>query len=140
MKVKGNSGAHIMTDKNFIFKNPTKVPKELVLKLIESHDSEMICNTLIATIFYENDIEFCMNVIQLCFALESYTVRATAVLCLGHLARIHGSLEEKIATNILQKALIDENEFVKNQVENVLDDIEIFIPKLADNIKFKLGL
>lgn len=127
-------------NKNFIFHNPDKMCTEDVLEILNSNNYQLISTVLLATVFHEKDVNFCMNIIKASFKSENSSVRGTAVLCVGHLARINRAISEKFAIDILQSAFCDNNKFVIEQAENALDDIEIFVPSVAKRIKMKLGL
>ena len=129
-----------MSKKNLIFNNPSEMKKEEVLKVMSFGDYSAMSNALLATVFHEKDINFCIKIIQLCFLSEDDGVRGIAVLCIGHLARRHEVISEKVAIDILKPAFCDSSKFVRGQAENTLDDLEVFSPLIAENIKLKLGL
>jgi HEAT repeat protein len=50
-----------------------------------------------------------------------------AILCFGHLARIHGELELYKVLPIVRNALDDPDQFVRSHATSALDDIQFFL-------------
>ena len=62
-----------------------------------------------------------------CTGLASHpdgTVRGNALLGLGHIARVHGVLDEGVARPLLLAGLDDESEHVRGQARSAIDDVE----------------
>jgi hypothetical protein len=127
-----------MHTKGLIFHNPEKEEKQEVLKILKSGDSGAICNTLVAVAFHEEDLNFCIKVIVECLNHPDDNVKGLAVLCIGHLARIHGELPEDIVIPIMLKALKSKVKAVKDRVVHAMSDIHVFMPVLWRKIN-KLG-
>lgn len=58
---------------------------------------------------------------------ENFNVRGNAMLGFGHLARTCRQLTLEFVTPILLGGLNDESDYVRNQVNTAIDDIEWFL-------------
>jgi hypothetical protein len=56
-------------------------------------------------------------------------IRNTAIICLGHLARIHRRLHKTKVLNALSKYMSDPA--CSGQIEDAIEDIELFVEKEA---------
>ena len=66
----------------------------------------------------------------LCLRLATHEdgiVRGNAILGLGHVAHIHGTLTERVAKPAVEAALGDPNEWVRQQAASAAEDIEQFL-------------
>ena len=97
---------------------------ELILSEQRS-DSKLICDTLLRVTYYEPDIiwvqEQCVELCQ----HNSVDVRRTAVICLGHLARLYEKLNMELVKPVLH-SLLKDNE-ISGCVQDTLDDINMYI-------------
>lgn len=55
-------------------------------------------------------------------------IRGTAVLCLGHLARIHQRFPDRRAVEVVRTALADSDDYVRGQAHGAASDIARFLP------------
>lgn len=58
---------------------------------------------------------------------EDGVVRGNAVLGLGHVARIHRALTERLARPAIQAALRDHDWWVRQQAGSAASDVELFL-------------
>ncbi|MDP4145467.1 MAG: hypothetical protein Q8936_13440 [Bacillota bacterium] len=97
------------------------------LSEIYSGESTRIVNGLLSLAFYDDDYEFVEN---LCIEYSNHfddRVRGLAILCFGHLARIHGKLHIDRVAPIVKGALKDKSEYVRGQAICAKDDINFFL-------------
>lgn len=93
---------------------------------------EELLRVPIAVSLYADDFEWAQ---ELCFRLASHphpTVRGSALLGLGHLARRWGRIDSNRTPQWIEAGLRDADPFVRGQAENARDDIETYanpIPK-----------
>jgi len=90
---------------------------------LKSNEPKRIIDALISLAFNDDDLEFVEN---LCIEFshnDNNNIRSIAILCFGHLARIHGHLNTDKVLPIVKGALIDKSEIVRGQAENAKDDI-----------------
>lgn len=83
----------------------------------------------------ENDLGLAYETTVRAALLKNEQVRGTAIVCLGHLARIHRTLPDDRAVAIVRQGLSDESEWVHGQSESAADDLEFFIPTLGSKIR-----
>jgi hypothetical protein len=81
---------------------------------------------LFASLYYE-DRNFAREICIKLSEHSNFNVRAMAIEGFGHIARIDGKLNKEIAKPIIEKALKDEYEFVRQKAEDAKDDIKHFL-------------
>jgi|SRR6516225_3897304 hypothetical protein len=107
------------------FEQINPLNKQQAERAFASADTEKIVHALLGTTFHEPDWEW---VESRCLQyLESPVpdLRNTAIICLGHLARIHRKLHKTKVVQELSKYLVDPD--YSGRVEDALDDIEMFV-------------
>ncbi|HEY7183141.1 MAG TPA: hypothetical protein VIC84_17045 [Blastocatellia bacterium] len=89
-----------------------------------------ICKALVRLAFHDPDWEWVQS---LCIELAEHStveVQLTAILCLGHLARIHRALDlEKVAPLLIA---LRKNPLLSGRVDDAMNDIEIFLGVKVD--------
>jgi len=84
-----------------------------------------ICKALVRLAFHDPDLRWVQS---LCIELTEHStveVQSTAILCLGHLARIHWALDlEKVVPLLID---LRKNPLLSGRVDDAMDDIEIFL-------------
>ena len=101
--------------------------RKWALQQIKSDETDRIVDALLSLAFYEDNW---MSVENLCIGHSSHTdskVRGIAILCFGHLARIHGQLHIEKVMPIINKALIDKDDFIRGHAYDAKDDINTFL-------------
>jgi hypothetical protein len=101
--------------------------REWAMNEIDSGDTKRIVNGLLSLAFYDDDWEY---VEGLCIQLSNHiddNVSGIAILCFGHLARLHRKLHLTNVMPIIDKALLSNHSFIRGNAENAKDDIEVFI-------------
>lgn len=92
---------------------------------LASGDEALVCEALVRCAFHDPDWQWvqeqCLTLIQ----TASQAVKAVAVVCLGHLARIHGELDLSRVVPALHE-LAKDPELV-GRVQDTLDDIHMFV-------------
>lgn len=112
-----------------------RLSRDEVLEGLRVANPEDLERLLISVALLEEDFEFALSVVLRCTRSEHAGVRGTAVLCLGHLARIHGTVPEDPVVEIVGAALHDESAYVRGQAENASDDIAQFVPDVGRKIR-----
>ncbi len=82
---------------------------------------------VLSVALYSENFEYAEN---FCIQLSNhkhFNVRGNAILGFGHLARVHGKLDENKTKPIIENALTDKNKFVRSQANAAKDDIEHFL-------------
>ena len=90
-----------------------------------SADPRDICIALVRLALHDPDLGWVQS---LCIELtwrSTVEVQSTAILCLGHLARIHRALDlEKVVPLLIE---LRKNPLLSGRVDDAMDDIEIFL-------------
>ena len=117
--------------------DPPAVHADDVLELLQqlTGDTAALQDALVGLTLTESSLERAYGVVVRAAKDSRAQVRATAVLCLGHLARIHGALPGREAVGIVKAALSDENPLVRGQAENAEADFEVFLPEFAAAVR-----
>ncbi|MEZ5346210.1 MAG: hypothetical protein R2681_11730 [Pyrinomonadaceae bacterium] len=96
-------------------------------QIIENNDIEkLIFVPLFASLYYEDRV-FAKRV---CIKLASHStpdVRGCAIEGFGHIARIDGEIDEKLVRPLIERALFEENEFVRMKAEDAKDELKHFL-------------
>jgi len=101
------------------------IPRHDAEIILSATEETAICETLVRLAYHDPDWQWVQNQCVRFTADSRLSVRATAVLCLGHLARIHGRLDLDRVNQTL-RPLLSEPE-LKWRVEEVLEDIAMFV-------------
>lgn len=95
-------------------------------KNLHSSDIEKVTDAMLYLINSCNDLDWAEHVMIEMFGNENKNVKGLALACLGHLARIHGVINNKKIIPFLEK-IVDENiEELSGRAEDALDDIHMF--------------
>lgn len=102
----------------------SKVEMELA---IAENDTEKLPLILLFVSMYCKDRDFAHSVCVELAAHPNMNIRGCAIEGFGHLARIDGKLDEKTFKPLLEKGLIDTNEFVRIKANDAKDDVTHFL-------------
>jgi hypothetical protein len=106
------------------YRNITPLSPEQADQIFRGNHAEEIVHALLSITHYESDWHWVQDRALSCLHSPSPDVRRTAVLCLGHLARIHGQIDRPKVIAALTKLRTDPE--CSGQVEDALEDIEKF--------------
>lgn len=103
------------------------IDRQVALAIFATNDVIRISDALVCLAFHDSDRIW---VEQWCFQMTQHAdpgVRSTAAICLGHLARIHGTLDLVVAIPLLKT--LQEHPATVGQADDALNDIDTFILK-----------
>lgn len=103
--------------------------REEVTERLRTGSNEAVARLLIGIGLYEDDFQFALTSVLSCVAAENANVRGNAVLCLGHIARVHSEMPVA-CVEIINRALTDADDFVRGQAMCAAQDVGQFIPAL----------
>jgi len=106
------------------YEDVVPVDKEKAAQTFQSNDSDKIVHAMLGVTYHESDWEW---VQEWCLRFLDSTdpaLRNVAIICLGHLARIHKKLDKTKVVSALRSHL-KEPEYA-GRIENALEDIEMF--------------
>jgi len=115
--------------KRLEYEDPEPQSQAEVTELLRTGSVEVVSRLLIGVAFYEEDFEFALASVLSCVTAAHFNVRGNAVLCLGHLARIHGALPVA-CVEVINRALTDQDDYVRGQARCAAEDVGQFIPAL----------
>lgn len=101
--------------------------RKWALEQMKSDETDRIVDALLSLSFYDEDWEYVENI---CIEYSNHSdskVRGISILCFGHLARIHEQLHTEKVMPIINKALIDKDDFIRNHAYDAKDDINTFL-------------
>jgi hypothetical protein len=99
---------------------------ERAIREVASGVPEKVIGALLSLVTYDSDYEFVQSVCRHQAKNPDDRIRGIAILCLGHLARVHGKLETERALSIVINALEDPSEYVRGQAITALEEIISF--------------
>ena len=100
--------------------------RSILLGQLEGSDTGSATNALLSLTYGENDIDWIQDIILGCISDSmDRQVRELAVICLGHVARLYGSIRRDAVTRL--NDLMEDSE-LGGFAEDALDDIASFSP------------
>lgn len=96
-------------------------------KAVKDDDTDKLLLMVLSVTLYSDDREYAEEFCVQFSNHEHFTVRANAIQGFGHIARIHGKLNEEIVKPIIKRALKDENEFIRGNAIDAKDDAKTFL-------------
>lgn len=113
-----------MTDE--VYEEVADYDRATAIDEIASGDPARICTALLSLAYYDPDWEYLQGLFIAHSEGSDESVRGTALLCLGHLARIHNRLQTALVVPRIIEALNDASDYVKGCAEDALDDVLMF--------------
>jgi len=117
------------------YDEPRKLSRETVVALLSSDKTDDVEKGLVSMVFYDTDLDFVLEQLFKHAKSQRSGIRGTAVLCLGHAARIHRSLPIEPTAGIVKAALADSNEYVRGHAHSAAEDIEMFVPDVGRRVR-----
>ncbi|MCY8937862.1 CPCC family cysteine-rich protein [Peribacillus frigoritolerans] len=116
----------ILHDKSERYSNNIENNKE-IFKLINSGDTEKVINGLLELSVSSDDLDFVQDIMVMYSEYEDVKIRGTAILCLGHIAKVYKKINKELVLLIINQGFQDESSFVREQSRLALDDINFYI-------------
>lgn len=104
---------------------PKRISRTEAAKMLTSNNYKDICDALISITYYDQDWRWCQDECLKYLNHKNKFVSGLAAICLGHIARIHKKLDKEKVIMELKKHL--DNVEISGQIQDALDDIDIFI-------------
>lgn len=96
------------------------------INLINSDEPDTIVKGLLSLALNADDGAFVQDLMVRYSQHKNENIRGIAILCFGHIARIHGTVNKELIIPLINDALKDESAFVRGHAHSALDDIELF--------------
>jgi len=106
--------------------------KHEVESAILRNDPDELLHAVLSAALYSDDPDWAEAICLRLAKHEHFNVRGNAILGLGHLARIHGQLNESLIKPLIEAALRDESEYVRSQADAAADDVDLFLKWKVD--------
>mgnify|MGYP000845725764 FL=1 len=108
------------------YHNIPSIDRKTALAIFESNNVEKICHALLSITFYDSDWRWVQEICLKLLASDNHNISSLAATCLGHIARIHKTLDKDRVVSALYSKIntCQEN---KGSIEDALEDIEIFL-------------
>jgi len=95
-------------------------------RFLQSGNEKAIIDALLSSAYYDTDWRWVQSNCLRLLDDSPLEIRRIAVTCLGHLARVHRTLD---ADKVLQKlTALKADPSISGWVEDALDDIRTFVP------------
>jgi hypothetical protein len=101
--------------------------KDEIKAAIARDDPDDLSYAVISAALYSDDPDWAEGVCLRLANHEHFNVRGNAFLGFGHIARIHGKLDESGVKPLIEAALIDESDYVRGQANAAADDVEFYL-------------
>ena len=101
--------------------------RQLAEKDLNSGDPEVISQALVGAAFHSPEWQWVQDTCLGYLEHQSLQVRRVAAICLGHVARIHGLLDEPLVNPRLKELLSDPE--LGPYAEDALEDIRMFVTR-----------
>jgi len=118
-----------MTDDELIYEPIPWMSKREINSVIRNNEPGVLSIAVLSAALYSGDGIWAEKI---CYKLVQHphaNVRGNALQSLGHIARVHGTLDRKRAIKLLQAALNDEHEDVRGNAYNALEDVKHYIKR-----------
>lgn len=96
-------------------------------RLLAQDQSEIICQTLVRVAFFELDRHWAQSQCLRFASHKDSFVRGVAATCLGHLARIHKTIDEDEVIPVVRQLLQDRDPQTRAIAEDTLSDFSIYL-------------
>ena len=116
----------VSANQNLIYKAVPELDRDTALKELDSGFAERAVEALLALAFYDPDGRWVQNICRKYSGSSNEDVRRIAILCFGHLARIHRTLETELVVPIVIEAMEDPSAYLSGTARDALGDILMF--------------
>ena len=96
-------------------------------RALREDDPEVLLRAVIGVSMHDADWHYAQHLCIRLSAHPHYNVRANAVLGFGHIARVHGRLDQAVVQPIIAAALRDEDHYIRGQAHCAKSDTEFFL-------------
>jgi hypothetical protein len=107
------------------YREPPIVSREALVEKVQGGDAKEISGALIGLALNELELPWIQDRVIELLDHSDARVRASAIISVGHLVRLHGSIDEERVLPILER--LNEDPEASDYVENALDDIQMFL-------------
>ncbi len=106
------------------YQEPKPISREQAERTLSSGSPSEISDVLVRLAYHEPDWRWVQNQCVRFLGYPNADVRGLAATCLGHLARIHGTVDKQLVVPALERLLMDPE--IAGRAEDALADIKMF--------------
>ncbi len=110
-----------------VYEPIAKMSKRAIGLALRSGDPDIMLRALLSAALYSGDGLWAEKLVFKFIDHNNPYVRGNAMVSLGHIARIHGSLDRERAIDVLRVATNDRHEFVRGHAIEALEDVRHWI-------------
>jgi hypothetical protein len=118
------------------YREPEPITEAEAEAAFQRKNSQEISEVLVSLAFYDPNwrwVEsYCLEYLE----DHDPELRRVAATCLGHLARIHKTIDTDIVIPALKSHLTDPEPYVAGTMEDALDDIDMFVKEPSSMIEY----
>ena len=103
------------------------IDKTRARKLLANGDRDAICRTLVSVAMFESDRRWAQSQFLKFARHADPFVRGVAATSLGHLARIHGAIDEDDVVPVVRELLHDSDPETRGKAQDALSDFSTFL-------------
>jgi len=103
------------------------IDKTRAKKLLANGDRDAICRTLVCVAMFESDRRWAQGQFLKFARHADPFVRGAAATSLGHLARIHGVIDEEEVVPVVRELLQDNDPETRGKAQDALSDFSTFL-------------
>ena len=111
------------------YEEPTLIERKDAEVELASGNWEKISMALLRLSLHDSDPKWLEATLLPYLRHDHYWVRGVAAMCLGHVARLHGTLDLDTVIPAIRELLDDEARETRGKALDALDDIEIFMQR-----------
>lgn len=117
------------------YEEPAKLSLTCLDRLLSSEKDDEVERALLSLVFHDADTDQVLGKIFDLALSDRPAVRGTAILCLGHAARIHKAIPSHPTLEIIKSGLTDANDYVRGHAISAAEDIEMFVPEIGKELR-----
>ena len=103
------------------------IDKTRAKKLLASAERDIICRTLVSVAMFEDDRDWAQAQCLKFARHPDSVVRGVAATGLGHIARIHGAIDEDEVMPVVRDLLHDSDPATRGKAQDALSDFSTFL-------------
>ena len=111
------------------------IDKNHAERLLAKDHCETICRTLVRVAMFEPDRHWAQSQCLRFASHENSFVRGIAATCLGHVARVHGAIDEDEVMPVVRQLLQDKDPLTRAKAEDTISDFSLFLKWNKKKIK-----
>ena len=119
------------------YEEPKKYSKSEIELIIFNNNYEAISSMLVGVAFNEEDLAFAYSVINNFLNHENVEIVGLSIICLAHLARIHGKIPKDETINSLRIIINSKNgssDAIKGRVGDAVGDFSVYQPEIYSTL------